>query len=199
MKGLSRVDGWVGATRPLWVGLGQWGLVILGIHLAADRLDDGVLAAIVALELPVGSSDSFEAAAGWAAVTLELITALCALSAIALTSHLPALSAKLWWERRSIKSFALSVFWPSVALAGAWVVGMSVEDAIAPFAPRLAFGLGLAVTVVVAWRLGYTGLIRVLGGLDEPKRRTQGLLLAPLLLLITVVTIQSLPIWGWLS
>jgi hypothetical protein len=46
---LTRLDAALARSRFAWIGLGQLALVGLGLHLAADHLDDQVYAALSAL------------------------------------------------------------------------------------------------------------------------------------------------------
>ena len=196
---LVKTDRILGALRPAFIGFGQLAVVVLGVHLAADRFDDAFHALLVWINLPWGSPDVWAVVAAWAAIGLELAVVVYALTAIIFTSHTPEITRKSWWEKRSVKAFVLPFFWAPVALAGSWVTGMAVEDVVAPVDETAALILGWTVAVVVAWRLGYSGLIRVLGALDKPKKWTSGAVFAPILVAVaSVVIVHGLPIWGWL-
>ncbi len=192
------MDALVSSSRPFWVGLGQLALVVLGVHLAADRLDDHVHGLLVATSIPWPSPDVPLTAATWIAFGLEIVVVVRAAAALALTSHLPKLSWKAWKRTWSVDAVVLPLFWAPVALAGAWVVGMAAEDALADYQPDIARALGWALAIAVAWRLGWTGWVRVVGALDMPKRRIQGWPWAPALLVIGAAAFwHGLPIWGW--
>ena len=96
-----------------------------------------------------------------------------------------------------MEAIVLPLFWAVAALAGAWVVAMAVEDALAPLVPPAARWTGLAVGLLAAWRLGWTGLQRAEAGALDAKRWTSGLVTAPLLLAVTAVLLGSgLPLGG---
>ena len=198
---LSRLDAALARSRFAWIGLGQLALIGLGLHLAADHLDDQVYAALSALVerlagpletlgLAPASPDDLLEPSAWIALALELLTLLHAFNCITLTPLTPNLSPRGYRDALSVHALVLPLYWAPTALAGAWVVGMSVEDALAPFAPTPARWLGVITSVLIAWRLGLSGLARVIGGLSAPKSRLQGILWAPLLL-----TFAALAAW----
>lgn len=200
MRGvLTRADGVASASRGLWVWLGQLGIVVLGVHLAADRLDDRVYGLLVASSVPWPSPETPTVVATWLALALELVVVARAGAALLLTPHEPALSWSAWKRNVSVDALVLPLFWAPVALAGAWVVGMAAEDALAPYHAGLAKGVAWALALLAAWRLGWTGWKRVVGALDPPKRRIQGWPWAPALLAVGAAAFwHGLPIWGWL-
>jgi hypothetical protein len=212
MRALFAVDGFFSKTRPAWVGLGQIGLAILGVHLAADRLDDHLLQmllwlndhAITVVALKLGTSapmpDQFESPSMWAALGLELVLDVYLFNCLALTPQDPRLSWETFKRRLSVEAVLVPLFWAPVALAGAWVVGMAVEDTLMSLNEMAALALGWLVAALVAWRLAWTGWKRVVGGLAIPRKRWRGLPWAPALILVGVLaTWHGLPIWGWLS
>ncbi len=212
MRALFAVDGFFSKTRPAWVGLGQIGLAILGVHLAADRLDDHLLQmllwlndhAITVVALKLGTSapmpDQFESPSMWAALGLELVLDVYLFNCLALTPQDPRLSWETFKRRLSVEAVLVPLFWAPVALAGAWVVGMAVEDTLMSLNEMAALALGWWVAALVAWRLAWTGWKRVVGGLAIPRKRWRGLPWAPALILVGVLaTWHGLPIWGWLS
>ncbi|MCB9766259.1 MAG: hypothetical protein H6739_41170 [Alphaproteobacteria bacterium] len=207
---LLRIDAALAATRPVWVGLGQLAVAVLGLHLAADRLDDhiyGLMVAVsgavarvvVALGINAPEASAMLTPAAWAALIVELMVVLYMFDSLTFTAHRPELSWARFKEALSPHAVALPLFWLPAALAGAWVVGMAVEDALAPRDAMLGAIAGRGMGLLVAWRLSWSGFLRVLGGLSAPKRRSQGLLWAPVLLgLGTLAAWNGLPIWGWL-
>lgn len=195
---LLALDALIARTRPLWAGLGQLALIVLGVHLAADKVDDVLYNALLASPLPWESPDSAVIYARWGAVILEFAVVARAIGAIALTSHAPTRTFAEWKRDWSVDAVVLPLFWFVCALAGAWVVGMVVEDAVATRIPALATPASLLTTLIIGWRLGVSGVVRVIGGLDAPKRRGEGLLWAvPLLLVTALAARHGLPIWGW--
>ena len=211
MRALFAVDGFFSKTRPAWVGLGQIGLAILGVHLAADRLDDHVLQlllwfnehVITVMALKLGTHapmpDQLTGPASWTALGLELVLDVYLFNCLALTPHEPKLDWDSYKRKLSVEAVLVPLFWAPVALAGAWVVGMAVEDVLLSTNEHLALVLGWSVAALVAWRLAWTGWKRVVGGLAVPKKRWRGLPWAPALVLVGgLATWHGLPIWGWL-
>lgn len=196
---LAKADALVAATKPAWHGLGQLGVVVLGVHLAADRLDDACYRLLLTLPIPVESPEALAVWATGLALVVELVVVARAAAAVVLTEHQPERSLRDWWEARSVDAVVLPMFWLVTALAGAWVVGMAAEDALAAYVPGAARAGGLVVAALITWRLGLTGLARVIGSFDPPKRRLAGLAWAPALVTVaTVAAWHGLPIWGLL-
>ena len=200
LRTAARFDRAVTSSRPLWIGLGQLAVIVLGVHLAADRFDDLLYQAIAWTALPWPDPDTPSIVAAWAAVLLELAVVLRAAGALALTSHAPDLSWSDYKRKLSVEAVLLPVFWAPVALAGSWVVGMAVEDLLAGWNANVALAAGLISAAFVAWRVGYSGLIRVLGALSVPEKRTRGWYWVPLLLPVAWLAFRyGLPIWWWLA
>ncbi len=194
---VRNIDARIASTGRVWFWLGQLGLVVLGVHLAADQLDDLAYRALGAL--PWSPSDPAPAAA-WAAVGLELLVVLKAASALMLTPMVPPLTRARWWRARSVDAFVLPVFWGVAALAGAWSLAMGLEDLLSPLQAQAARPLAIAAALLVTWRLGWTGWRRVVGAMEPGGSALRGIVWAPLLLAVTVsCAIHGLPIWGWLS
>ena len=199
LRALSRADALTGRTRPLWQWIGQIGVVVLGVHLVADRLDDAIARALYATPIPWPAVAMPETLGAWGAVALELMALVIAADALVLTPRAPRLALADWWSKRSIEAFALPLFWAACAAAGAWSVGMSTEDWLAARAPAVASAGGPLVALAVGWRLGWTGWRRIVGGLVEepPWHRGWGRALV-LLPVATAAIARGLPIWGWL-
>lgn len=213
MIGLAlKADTLLARSRPLWVGLGQLGVAALGVHLAADRLDDHVFQGLVwlndhvisaiAVKLSMGGvePDQLIAPSAWLALILELLVDLYMFGALALTAQEPSVDLDSWKRKLSVEAVVLPLFWVPVALAGSWVVGMAVEDHLATWHATAGLVAGWTVAGLVGWRLGWTGLRRVVGGLDVPKRRTRGLAWAPVLMLVAgLAAWHGLPVHGWVQ
>jgi len=195
---IRQTDAWIAATRPGWLWLGQLALVALGVHLAADRLDDLLLDAVLALPLPGGASTGPEHVAVGAALVLELAVVVRAAWVLASSAGGPDPAWSAWWRKRSVESLVRPLFWAVMALGGAWTLAMAVEDATATYlGDPVAKGLGLLAGGLAAWRLGWTGWRRTTGGLFLPRHGWAGLLWAPALLACTAVGLMQLPLWGW--
>jgi hypothetical protein len=205
LNAAARLDRLLAFSRPLWLWLGQAGVVLLGVHLAADRLDDWLVGALQRAPWAWPGVDWPLVIGGWGAVALELAVAVKLLDALILTPRQPPLSASAWWSARSVEAALLTALWAVCGLAGAWSVGMAVEDRLAGGARALSLPLaaqlvGAAAALLVAWRLGWTGWRRVVGGLNPAPRRLKGLGWAPLLLpVIWTAGRYGLPIFGWLT
>jgi len=188
----------VGVTRPLWQWLGQAGLVLLGVHLAADRLDDLVYDALLAIPQAQIGAEQLALVAAWGAVALELVVVLKVCGALLLTAREPELSWRGWWSARSVDAWLMPVFWGAAALAGAWTVGMSIEDLLAEQGVVGAEIAGWGLAALMAWRLGWTGWKRVVGAL-APGRFSRGLGWALAVAPLTLLTLMhGLPVWRWL-
>lgn len=210
LQSLIRVDNAASCSRVLWVGLGQLGLAALGVHLAADHLDDQLFSALVwcndalapavqALSLKGLAADQLQAPAAWTAIGIELLADLFLFLCLALTSQAPELSWGSYKRALSARAVLVPVFWVPVSLAGAWVVGMAVEDTLAGFHAQGAQIAGIVLALLVAWRLGLSGLRRVLGALEPPKKRSEGWPWAFLVLPLAFLAVRyGLPVWGWL-
>jgi hypothetical protein len=191
------LDALVANTSRAWLWLGQLGLVVLGVHLAADQLDDLAYQALSAL--PIALPDPAPAAA-WTAVGLELLVVLKAAGALLLTPMTPDLAGARWWRARSVDAVVLPLFWAITALAGAWSLEMGLEDLLSPLQPELARPLAATAALLITWRLGWSGWRRVAGALPQDSAPLRGVVWAPLLLAITAsCAVHGLPIWGWVQ
>ena len=197
MNVVSRIDASLAVTRPLWHWLGQAALIVLGTHLAADRLDDHL--ATVLSDLPVAWPDPhmpFDAGL-IIALVVELTVAIWAVRALAQTVDQQVSSPRQWAQRGSVHNIVGPLFWLPVSLAGSWTLVMAVEDLlpVSDISTWIAWGVG----GIVAWRLAGTGLWQLIRCAPVPKRRTDGLLWAPALLLVAgYAATYGLPIWGWM-
>lgn len=210
LKSLIRIDNVASSSRVLWVGFGQLGLAALGVHLAADHLDDQLFSAMVwcndaigpavqALSLKGLAADQFQAPAACLAIGVELLADLYLFLCLALTSQTPELSWGSYKRALSARAVLVPLFWIPVSLAGSWVVAMAVEDSLVDLHTTGAQVLGAGLALLVAWRLGFSGLRRVLGALEPPKKRSAGWPWTFLVLPLAALAIRyGLPIWGWL-
>src|SRR5687767_10763690 len=69
------LDVFVARTRPAWWWVGQLAVVLLGVHLAADRLDDLLTAGLVATGIPWPEPEQPLTLGTWTAVLSELYVA----------------------------------------------------------------------------------------------------------------------------
>jgi len=197
---VARLDAFVARTRPLWRWLGQAALVILGVHLAADHLDDHVATAFAALPLPWPDSGTPRQAATWVAVAAELLTAGWAVWALARTAAIePVRHPREWLQRRSIHAVVAPLAWVPLAAAGCWVVAMAAEDLVAgwwsPAAAPVAWGLA----ALVGWRLAGSGLVELVRRTPPPASGKEGWASALVVLPMAALAVRhGLPLWGWL-
>lgn len=182
--------GWT-LSRPLWGWAGEVGLVALGVHLAADRIDDFVGAAIEAspwwspeMELPVGPIR-------WGVIGVELGVLVWAM-----------------WTRMKARNTAIkarpveravpvveALCFGILATAGAWSLGIAVEDVVAMTWPAGAPVLGGLAAVGALFRLAATGSWAVARRL--PGGGAAGIVLvAPL---AGIALREAWPVWGWLE
>lgn len=207
---LLRFDGLLSATRPAWIGLGQLGVAILGLHLAADRLDDLLVGAMNLVTGPINGvlvsggfsaieTGSLLAPSVWIALITELLLVVYLFDSLTLSPQQATLDWRAWLRALSPHAVAMPLFWAPAAAAGAWAVGMAIEDVLAPTSPLLGAILGRLIGLLVAWRLSWTGWRRVVTGLTPPAHRWKGLLWAPPLLGMGGLAFwYGLPIRGFL-
>ena len=191
---LSILDRAVARTRPAWRWIGEFSLIALGIHLAADHCEDLLFNLFV--RLGVGQIDPV----GWAthaAILLELTVASRVVMLLLVTAGAPTLTWRGVRETWCIETFTRVLFWIPTGLAGAWALAMAIEDATAPYLGGGAFYVSTVVAVFCAWRLLFPALGRLLGGMFSPRRRIDGWPWAPPLLLTAAVSARyGLPIWA---
>lgn len=195
LRWLTGLDRLAAASRPAWGWLGELAVVVLGIHLAADRLDDWILAALAPVELPWPSPDFPLQLATWTAVTAELWVAAWAAFMLWRSRNEAVTSAREWAHRASVSSVLAALAWAPLALVGAWVVAMAIEDVTAPLLGTPALWLSWVVAGLIAWRLGLSGWLRVARQAPQPRRRIEGWWLAPPVVLVTVLAVRhGLPV-----
>ena len=125
------VDRWTARSRPAWSWLGEIALVTLGIHLAADRLDDLMIHGLAGLDLPWPTPEAPLLIATWTAVAVELQVVAWMAWMLWRCRAAPMSSFNEVLSRLSIRTALAPLAWGSLALVGGWVVAMAVEDAIA--------------------------------------------------------------------
>lgn len=194
------LDELVARTRPVWWWLGQVALVLLGVHLAADRLDDGISWALIASGIPWPEPEQPLTVGTWAAILLELYVGVWVVVAWVRATGDPLRTPREWVERGTPHSVAAPLVWASVGLAGAWMIGMAAEDLAASVWPSGAAATGWVVAALVAWRLGWPGLVRIVKLTPVPVHRWDGLATVwPAVFVAGLAVRYGLPIWGWLG
>ena len=207
-----------GGLARLATTLGQIALVILGVHLVGDQLDDllyslltGMVAAIevpvaqamAALDRPHGATPMLEnlplvSATAWGALSVELAATVALSAAFVLTSRKPLLS---WAEYRSalcVHAVIMPAALAGVLLAGCWSMAMAAEDLL-PVSGVAPWAAGL-LALAVAARFALPAWLRAIGALSEASSWRQGLVLSVLLLPVGAMAWRhGVPVWGWLS
>ncbi len=180
----------------LWIArnastLGQVALVFLGVHLAADQLDDRIARALSAI---VWFDGNLVVAAAWIALAIELAADVLLAGAILLTDAKRRPSLRAWRRVRSVESVVLPISLGGVILAGGWSLAMGIEDLI----PNARIGAA-ALAIAAVLRLGWPAWSRAVSHLERPPRWTRGLASALVLAPIGwLAWTHGVPIWGWL-
>lgn len=197
MRLLGKLDASLAVTRPLWLWFGQVALLVLGIHLAADRMDDAL--GLIATQIPVPWPDPNTpfVVGQWVGVVTEVALMVWAIRALFRTPENEIRHPREWVRRFSLHNLTAPLFWLPVSLAGSWSIAMALEDALPIHAVSTAFAWGLAA--IVALRLGLSAVWLLLQSPPKPKHRLDGILWVPPLALVAgFATWYGLPIWGWL-
>ncbi len=201
--------------------LGQIALVCLGVHLAADQLDDQVMGWLSAgqqfldvhlAELLGSAAETFgmgpdamtvwtmvptATIAAWTALIFELVACAILSASFLLTTRKPKLSWSRYRKALSIHALVLPLALTGVLLAGGWSMAMAAEDLLPASAitPWAAGGLGVAVLL----RFGLPAWGRAVGSLEASGKRRRDLLAALVILPIGLLAwMHGLPFWGWL-
>lgn len=214
-----------GLARTLTT-LGQCALVALGVHLAADNLDDRLLQGLtwaqdladLHLAPPLASLLAWlgraPSAPPWAALPLPTLAAsaallveLCATAILwgsfVLSERAPALDLRRYRRALSLRALVLPPALAGVLLAGAWSLSMALEDLL-PVGPTSRIAAGLVAVAVLA-RFGWPAWSRAVACLEPPRpgsarRPADGLATAVLLVPIGLLAWRhGLPVWGQLS
>ncbi|MCK6506416.1 hypothetical protein L6R53_24090 [Myxococcota bacterium] len=200
---------------------GQCALVVLGVHLAADNLDDRVLALLTAAQ---GLADQhlaepLQTARAWlgrppgappwdalplaplaatAALLVELLATALLWGGFLLSPRAPALDLRRYRAALSPRAIVLPLCLSGVLLAGAWSLSMALEDLL-PAGPASRPAAALVGLATLA-RFGWPAWARTVACLEPPRRRAEGLpsalVLAPVGLL---AWLHGVPIWGPLA
>ena len=197
---LARLDAFVARSRPLWRWLGQVALVVLGVHLAADHLDDHLARFLAGLPLPWPDPETPRVVGTWAAVVAELATAAWAVWALARTAAVePVTKAREWADRRSVHAVMAPLLWVPLAAAGCWVVAMAAEDLVAPLWSDAAAPVSWGVAVVVGWRLAVSGCAELVQRTPVPRAWHEGWVGVLVVLPMAGLAVRhGLPVWTWL-
>lgn len=197
LRWLAGFDRLTAASRPAWGWIGELSLIVLGIHLAADRLDDLLLIWLSALQLPWPAPDFPQQLATWTAVGVELHVVIWAAWMLFRSRAEAVDSPRAWLDRFSIHAALCALAWAPLALVGSWVLAMAFEDLVAPWLGQAALYLSWGVAVLAAWRLGWHGWVRVTTRVPEPRKKIEGWLAAPTVILVAVLgAVYGLPIRG---
>ncbi len=218
MGWLSVTDRAAGGIARLSTTLGQIALVILGVHLVGDQLDDLLLGAMsgavealdgplsrltAALDRPHGTTPRLSdlpltTAAAWGALCVELAASAALSAAFVLSSRRPELS---WASLRGalcVHAVVMPLALAGVLLAGCWSMAMAAEDLL-PVSDIAPWAAGI-LAAAVGGRFGLPAWLRALGALSPATSWRQGLWLSELLLPVGVLAWRhGVPVWGWLS
>lgn len=194
MNLIAKLDASLGVTRPLWLWVGQVALVILGAHQAADRLDDDLGLWLTHVPWAWPDPQTPFTVGAWIALSMEVGVAVWAVLSLARTMEHRIDHPREWARRLSVHNVVGPLVWAPIALAGSWAIAMAIEDALP--ASELATWTSWAIGAVIAWRLGWTGMSRLVVAAPTPKHRWDGWIWAPPLLVVgTYALLHALPIW----
>lgn len=196
LRWLAGFDRLVSASRPAWGWVGELALVVLGVHLAADRLDDLLLGWVAPLPVAWPTEDFALGLSTWTAVAVELYAVGWAAWTLLRSRAEPVASRRDWLERASVHAVVAPLCWIPLALAGAWVVAMALEDAAVPWVGEPATWAAWALAALVAWRLGWSGWSRVALRAPVPQKRLDGLFATlPIVLVGALAARYGLPLY----
>jgi hypothetical protein len=216
---LAASDRVAGAVARAATTLGQLALVALGVHLAADQLDDQLVTTILAAQagldsLLAGPAQWVAEAVGMAPESLQLwdrlpvvpVAASAALVAelaadtllaasFVLTQREPVVRWRDWRASLSVQAIVLPVALAGVLVAGAWSMSMAVEDVL-PLSP-LSQPAGAMLGLVVLARFGVPAWKRAVAALEPGSPGWTGALTAALLVPMGgLAWVHGVPIWG---
>lgn len=216
IQAIDHAAAWL-ASRATTIG--QLALVCLGVHLAADQLDDLVLQTMLLVHslldpavtgflawmdkvafsrrlLLAWSDLSLDVPARWMALLVELGADIVLAGAILFTDLRVRPRWYQWKRLRTVESVMVPLTLAGAALAGTWSLFMALQDLL-PSGP-IATAAAVAGAGAALLRFGIPAWLRGVAHL-EPGPWTRGLgpavLLAPVALLTWT---HGVPIWGWL-
>ncbi len=194
MRWVTRMDDGLAFSRPGWLWVGQLALVVLGTHRGAERLAGYLARWLAMLPAPWPDPDLPLTLAAVSATGIELCLGLFAIGWLAVCTRQPSVGHQAWLRQASIRAFTVPIYWAATTLAGTWTVALGAADLVGGTSTMLpAF-----IAVVVLWRVGLPGCLKMARQLP-PAPRTKGLVLAPALLLVSGLALRhGLPVWGWL-
>jgi len=199
IKWMLSFDDLVSKTRPAWLWVGQIAVAVLGVHLAADRLDDHVVRLLTATGFAWPEPAWPLTVATWLAVLLELGVVVWVVWTLLRAGAPQVYHWRGWLDRISVQAVLVAFAWLPIALAGAWVVGMAVEDWFAYWFPIAARPAGWAAALLVAARISVTGWWSNVRATPTPRRWSDGWpWAAPVILMALLAIRHGLPLWGWL-
>lgn len=221
MRILAASDRFAGGVAKAAATLAQMALVALGVHLAADTMDDRALTLLlgcqswadahltgshVALAETLGvASDTL---VWWPSVPvapisagLALVVELVADALLVGSFLLTPRGTELTWSRYrralSVRAIVTPLALAGVLVAGAWSLAMAAEDVLphSVVAPWAAGLLGLASLV----RMGAPAWSRAVAAMEPPRRWTDGLGTTLVILPVGILAwAHGAPVWGWL-
>lgn len=194
---LGRFDEWLAGTSRRWRWIGHLAVVWIGVHFAADRVDDAVASALGILPWP--APDLPLVLGTWSAIALELYVDGWAAFTWARSGGPAIDSFAAWRARVTPAAVAAPALWLTAGIAGVWVTGMAVEDLLPDGA--LSRGAAAVVDAALVWRLVWPALSRV-GARPAPAAplppAALAAALAPVALVAALAVRHGWPIWGLL-
>lgn len=176
--------------------LGGWALVVLGVHRAADRVDDTVVEWTALLTNGWGA-EAFKEASVWLALGCEgALTVWLGWTLLRCRGRADR-SLAAARDRACIGWMAALLCWGATATTGAWGVAMVVQDHLAPWSSDVGLVVGWTVGGLALLRLGLTSWLRLAWRAPVAASRLSGWLWSPLALGMTLLAIRhGLPVWG---
>lgn len=195
-------------------------LVALGVHLAADRLDDQLWAAMSrgsdqldsVLTEPLARAaetvglgfDSFlvwqelplPVVAAALSLVLELIADVMLWDAFLLTPKQTRWDWARYRSKLSLRAIVIPIALAGALASGAWSLFMAAEDLLPTHDASTAAAAALSLLALVHY--GSAALRRGVGNLERPEGWKRQVMLALVLLPVGLTAWRGLPLWGWL-